>query len=100
MYDEKFRDSNIRNLNLLSIVTETTDPEKLINLTDRIKPAISNSHPITISTPEEDSGDEDDQKSEGEELVIPKTVHQRPHAVEESLTMDHRQRDADTLVHE
>jgi hypothetical protein len=38
---------------------------------------------LPISTPEEETADENDQESDGEALVIPKTMHRMPHAVED-----------------
>jgi hypothetical protein len=52
------------------------------------------------SMPEEDTDDEDDQESDGEELVVSKTAHLTPRAAEEPLAVDHLAPDAQTLGHE
>jgi hypothetical protein len=55
---------------------------------------------LPISMPEEKTDDEDDQESDNEELVIPKTAHRTPDGAEESLAVNHLPTNAQTLVYE
>jgi hypothetical protein len=55
---------------------------------------------LPISTPKEDTDNEDDQESDDEEFAIPRTAQRTPHPVKESFAVYHVWPDAQLLSHE